>query len=96
MVVVRAAAGKVQAGTLCCTNMTGYHECVVACFDYYPREQADKICDPGCQEAYQCQTVSGDKCPSSGHRSSDLLTDSAGSKSLNRLLLYYLCTLLKK
>jgi hypothetical protein len=44
--------------------MTGFHECVEACFAYFPREQADKICDPGCKEAYQCHTVSGDKCPS--------------------------------
>ena len=50
--------------TLCCSNMTGFHECVEACFAYFPREQADKICDPGCKEAYQCHTVSLDKCPS--------------------------------
>ncbi|KAF8650511.1 hypothetical protein HU200_063883 [Digitaria exilis] len=65
--MVRPAAeggGEAQVGsTLCCSNTTAYHECVVACFDYYPRQQAEKICDPGCQEAYQCRVVSGDKCP---------------------------------
>ncbi|CAN6198011.1 unnamed protein product [Urochloa humidicola] len=71
-----ADAGKVvvqaAVSTLCCTNMTAYHECVVACFDYYPREQADKICDPGCQEAYQCRAATGDAgCPSVHHPSSD-------------------------
>ena len=73
-----AGDGAQAAGsTLCCTNTTGYHECVKACFDYYPREQAEKFCDPGCQEAYQCRSVSGDKCPSSGQpASSELLTDS--------------------
>jgi len=65
-----AGDGAQAAGsTLCCTNTTGYHECVKACFDYYPREQAEKFCDPGC--------VSGDKCPSSGQpASSELLNDS--------------------
>uniref|UniRef100_K3XXZ9 Uncharacterized protein n=2 Tax=Setaria italica TaxID=4555 RepID=K3XXZ9_SETIT len=73
-----AVAGKVPTGsTLCCTNTTGYHECVEACFHYYPREQAEKFCDPGCQEAYQCHAVPGEKCPSSSlHHSSDLLTNS--------------------
>nr|CAB3470288.1 unnamed protein product [Digitaria exilis] len=69
--MVRPAAeggGEAQVGsTLCCSNTTAYHECVVACFDYYPRQQAEKICDPGCQEAYQCRVVSGDKCPTGGY-----------------------------
>ncbi|KAJ1258964.1 hypothetical protein BS78_10G116600 [Paspalum vaginatum] len=69
--VVAVPQGAGTTTTLCCSNMTGYHECVEACFDYYPREQAVQICDPGCQEAYQCRTVSGDECPSgSGHPSS--------------------------
>jgi hypothetical protein len=39
------------------------------CFAYFPREQAEKICNPGCKEAYQCRTVSGDKCPTSAGKS---------------------------
>ncbi|KAF8723725.1 hypothetical protein HU200_021691 [Digitaria exilis] len=59
------AVGEARAvtTTLCCSNMTGFQECVHDCFAYFPREQAEKICDPGCKEAYQCRTVSGDKCP---------------------------------
>lgn len=43
--MVRAAAGDAKADamttTLCCSNMTGFHECVEDCFGYFPREQAD-------------------------------------------------------
>lgn len=86
--MVSDVAGKTQAAgtgsTLCCTNTAGYHECVEACFDYYPREQAERFCDSGCQEAYQCRIVSGDEFPSSGQPSSDLLTDSGNKLTPDR------------
>jgi hypothetical protein len=66
-VVVQQAVATTT--TLCCSNMTGFNECVHDCFAYFPREQAEKICNPGCKEAYQCRTVSGDKCPTSAGKS---------------------------